>query len=176
MNIFALDDDPIYAAMYQCDKHVVKMTLETAQLLSTVHHIHATPDNPPPTGIYATTHINHPSTIWAAQTSGNYMWLFTHFAALADEYTYRYGKTHKSWATLKHKLWQPPRGINHAPRTPFAQAMPDECKHDDPITGYRTYYVAAKLPFLKYTRRPSPWWLDVFKSRAERTSHASHEL
>jgi hypothetical protein len=171
MNIFALDDDPIYAAMYQCDKHVVKMTLETAQLLSSVQHIHATPQHPAPAGIYATTHQHHPSTLWAAATSGNYWWLYTHFNALADEYAYRYGKTHKSWATLRHKLWQPPRGIKHAPRTPFAQAMPDEHKHADPVTAYRTYYVAAKADFLKYSRRPAPWWLEAFKSR-ERTPHA----
>jgi hypothetical protein len=170
MNIFALDVDPIYAAMYQCDKHVVKMTLETAQLLSSAHHIHATPDHPAPDGIYATTHANHPSTLWTAKTSGNYMWLFTHFAALADEYTHRYGKTHKSWLTLKHKLWQPPRNINHAPRTPFAQAMPDTCKHDDPVTAYRTYYVTAKTDFLTYTRRQKPWWLDVFKARATQSA------
>jgi hypothetical protein len=172
MNIFALDDDPIYAAMYQCDKHVVKMTLETAQLLSSAHHMIATPDFPAPSGIYATTHQHHPSTLWTAKTSGNYAWLYNHFAALAGEYTYRFGKTHKSWVTLKHKLWQPPRDINHAPRTPFAQAMPDEYKHSDPVTAYRTYYVADKADFLKYSRRPAPWWVDVYRARAERAKSA----
>ena len=169
MNIFALDENPIYAAMYQCDKHVVKMTLETAQLLSSVHHMIATPEHPAPSGIYATTHEHHPSTKWAAETSGNYMWLYVHFNALADEYTYRYGKTHKSWAKLRHQLWQPPRGINHAPRTSFAQAMPDEYKHDDPVTAYRTYYVADKADFLKYSRRPAPWWLEVHRLRVGQT-------
>ena len=37
MNIFYLDTRPKEAAMMHCDKHCVKMILETAQLLSTAH-------------------------------------------------------------------------------------------------------------------------------------------
>lgn len=160
MNIFALDDNPFAAAQAQCDKHVVKMTLETAQLLSTVHHTHATKAHPAPTGIYAPTHARHPSTLWTAETSGNYTWLFAHFMALADEYTHRFFKTHKSWGDLCQILCEPPRLITHAPRTAFAQAMPDQFKHSDPVTAYRAYYRTAKADLLSYTRRPAPAWLN----------------
>ena len=39
MNIFALSSDPIASAQMMVDRHVVKMILETAQLLSTAHRI-----------------------------------------------------------------------------------------------------------------------------------------
>ena len=32
MNIFVLDKDPIISAQMQCDKHIVKMPLESAQM------------------------------------------------------------------------------------------------------------------------------------------------
>ena len=40
MNIFVLHKNPIEAAKMACDKHVVKMILETAQMLCTVAHAH----------------------------------------------------------------------------------------------------------------------------------------
>lgn len=39
MNVFALDRDPYISASYHCDKHVVKMIVEYAQLLSTAHRV-----------------------------------------------------------------------------------------------------------------------------------------
>ena len=39
MNIFYLDRDPVIAAQMMCDKHVVKMILESAQMLSTAHRV-----------------------------------------------------------------------------------------------------------------------------------------
>ena len=39
MNVFVLDDDPVVAAQLQCDKHVVKMIVESAQMLSTIHRM-----------------------------------------------------------------------------------------------------------------------------------------
>ena len=41
MNIFYLDSDPVKAAQIQYNKHVVKMILESAQMLCTAHHHYA---------------------------------------------------------------------------------------------------------------------------------------
>jgi len=93
MNIFAIDSDPFKAVEYMVDKHVVKMVVETAQILSTAHHVLDNPINSP---LYKKTHVNHPSTVWARQSDSNYSWLYNHFIALLFEYTYRYGKIHKT--------------------------------------------------------------------------------
>lgn len=111
MNVFFLDECPIKAAQYQCDKHVVKMILETAQMLSTAHRVlDGKQLVSPKTGkplqqfdhplwheeLYKCAHINHPSTKWIRASAGNYSWAYQHFRALCNEYTYRYGKVHES--------------------------------------------------------------------------------
>ena len=93
MNIFYLDECPDKAARLQYNKHVVKMILESAQMLCTAHHIYGNDwqrDNVP----YKQAHLNHPSTMWTRLCRANYMWLYNHMIALGDEYTKRYGKTH----------------------------------------------------------------------------------
>jgi hypothetical protein len=94
MNIFYLDRDPIEAARLQCDRHVVKMILETAQLLSTAH-------NELDGGqiAYKSTHKNHPSAVWARASAENYYWLQRHLGALGHEYFRRYGRVHKTIQT-----------------------------------------------------------------------------
>ena len=96
MNIFVLHTDPEKAATMMCDKHVIKMVLETAQMLCTIAHGMGYDGAP-----YRSTHKNHPCTVWAAKTSSNWSWLLRHGFALCDEYTKRYGKNHKSimWET-----------------------------------------------------------------------------
>ena len=93
MNIFYLDSRPHVAAKDHCDKHVVKMILESAQMLCTAHR---ELDGDVPDVFYKSTHKNHPSTIWARSKAGNYRWLYDLFVSLCDEYTYRYGKVHLS--------------------------------------------------------------------------------
>ena len=93
MNIFYLHSDPVKAAQIQYNKHVVKMILESAQMLCTAHHVYGNAEqqlNVP----YKQAHLNHPSTIWTRQCRANYRWLFLHMIALGDEYTKRYNKTH----------------------------------------------------------------------------------
>jgi hypothetical protein len=150
MNIFVLDRDPILAAQYQHDKHVVKMVLETAQLLSTAR---------PFAGCYKPTHHNHPCTRWAAVSETNYSWLLLHGLALAKEYTHRYSKRHKSYDIIlaAHKAF-PVFNDDAEPGT-FAQAMPDQYKQLDPVAAYRAYYVAEKAKQSKWTNRPTPEWL-----------------
>lgn len=92
MNIFVSDYNPVKAAEYLDDKRVVKMIVESAQILSACLHIwHIDEPN-----IYKLTHKNHPCVQWAAYSIKHYSWLFDHFVALCDEYTTRYGKKHKT--------------------------------------------------------------------------------
>jgi hypothetical protein len=152
MNIFVLHDDPAIAASMSCDKHVVKMILETAQMLSTVAHSrgHRAP--------YKATHKNHPCTLWAGESKANWRWLIAHGLALCSEYTTRYDKVHKSQAAIE---WcrDNPVGPDHGVRTPFRLAMPDQYKCDDPVKAYRAYYHGEKSGFAKWAHSPTPtWW------------------
>lgn len=157
MNVFVLHRDPVKCARAHCDKHVVKMILETAQLLSTAHH-ELSPARVP-VGIYKSTHRNHPCAIWCRATSGNYQWLYELGVALCDEYTHRYGKVHKTAAVLA-VLRKLPRGIQHGARTRWPLAMPDECKvSTSAVRSYRQYYREAKARILSYTNRQPPRWL-----------------
>jgi len=155
MNIFVLDTCPTIAAQMQVDKHVVKMPLECAQMLSTVHRQYGSDD----VQLYKSTHKHHPCTLWAATSRANYAWLFDHFRALNDEYKYRYGNTHLSWLKLRDVLAEPPAQMRDDDPTPFAQAMPDEYKHDDAVVAYRAYYINEKANLITYTKRDQPTWL-----------------
>ena len=154
MNIFILDDTPKRCAQQHCDKHVVKMILETAQILSTAHVI--IDDNQ--IG-YKPTHINHPCTQWCCESRDNYDWLFELFEELCLEYKYRYGREHLSWIKYKNVLGEPPENIRWIGQTDFVQAMPDTYKNSDPIQAYRNYYVNEKSNLLQYTRRLTPEWI-----------------
>lgn len=150
MNVFYLDTDPVLAAQYQCDKHVVKMILETAQLLCSAK-ILAGQKAP-----YKLTHKNHPSAIWTRQAKGNYEWLLRHFQALCEEYTARYGRVHASQAHLSclKEIPNLPEGFTEPP-----QAMPDEYKRQNAVDAYRAYYhhKAETIQFTYKTRKPE--WL-----------------
>ncbi len=152
MNIFVLDKDPRQAAEDQCDRHVTKMVLESAQLLCS-----AFPQGEAP---YKRTHYNHPCSVWTRESAGNYLWLIEHGLALADEYRYRYGRTHKSeevirWCDLN---WSR-TSIPHDDRTPFVQAMPDQFRQHDTVEAYRAYYLGSKSRFAQWSKtRPAPYW------------------
>ena len=167
MNIFALDNDAFSAATMHCDKHVVKMVLETAQILSTVHYIYETEWAE---DMYKPTHKNHPSVKWAAECRGNYRWLYGLFRALSREYTIRYDKNHKSWLKLGEMVDKVPRSMPGVlwETTPFALAMPDVYKFvsSDPVECYRAYYFHEKAEMLKYTNREPPEWLTTMTKTA----------
>lgn len=156
MNIFYLHENPITAARYHCDKHVVKMILETAQLLSTAHHVLDGEDAPE--GIYKKTHVNHPSAVWVRQSKDNYLWALDLFIWLIDEYKYRYHKQHKT-SRLVSKLVQWPMNIPDTGFTPPPQCMPEVFKCDDAVEAYRNYYKGAKANFASWTNTAIPeWW------------------
>jgi hypothetical protein len=151
VNIFALSTDPLQAARWHCDAHVVKMTLETAQLLSTVHHLTGS------TAPYKPTHINHPCAVWARSSRANYIWLLTLGLELCQEYTARYGRTHATEKVLRYLFRVP--DLPDVGVTPFAQAMPDEHRGTDPVEAYRRYYRTKRGGRLGTWRRNQPdWW------------------
>ena len=156
MNIFILDTDHYKNAMAHCDKHVVKMIIEYAQLLSTAHNV--LDGIKSPEGIYKSTHINHPCAVWARKTDTNYIWLYQLFCALCNEYTHRYNKNHKT-QNLTRLLCNPPHNIEIGPKTPHPLCMPDTCKMEDSIESYRKYYNDEKRSFCTWKNREIPNWI-----------------
>lgn len=157
MNIFYLDDDPRNAAQYACDKHVVKMILETAQLLSTAHHVL---DNCAKEGLYKPTHQNHPSAVWVRQSHLHYEWLFEYWRHLHDEWAYRWrhSHVHKSWRTCASTLKRLPHRV---PIGGFQQpplCMPPQYHVPNAVSAYRDYYAWEKRHIATWTRRPIPKW------------------
>lgn len=151
MNIFFVNRDPIVSAQQLVDKHVVKMPLETAQLLCS-----AFPQGVAP---YRRTHYNHPSAIWTRQSKQNYIWLIKHGLALCEEYTHRYGKTHKSQAVI---LWCKDNlsslEFNSEDFNDPPACMPDECKTGDSVASYQNYYRTHKSYIYNWTNRIKPDW------------------
>lgn len=176
MNIFVLDKNPVIAAEYMCDKHIVKMILESCQLLSTAHRVldgqkverqtkngrrytyYKLEDATIDSYIYKSTMINHPCTIWTRQSTRNYDWLCKHTLALCAEYTKRYNKTHVSESLADWLFRHPPLGLKIEGLTPFAQAMPEQYKNLDAIKAYRDYYIFEKSRFAKWKLGNTPEW------------------
>ena len=155
MNIFYLHDDPQTCAMFHCDKHVVKMIIEYAQMLSTSHRLC---DSNPDDNLYKIAHKNHPSTIWTRSSKINYLWLHDLWKNLCREYTYRYEKIHITQRKLEHLLIKVPDQITHDQWTELPQCMPEEYKTNDPMSAYRMFYIYDKSRFAKWTTRPQPLW------------------
>ena len=157
MNIFILDHDIDKCAEYHVDKHIVKMPLESAQMLCTAHHHYGNGDNVP----YKKAHYNHPSTIWVRDNCENYAWLYRHMLALGEEYTKRYGKTHLTITKCKEPLSKAPPGMPWLGFTQPPQAMPDEYKNKCAVKAYRAYYNGEKSYFAKWTTRDTPEWFQI---------------
>lgn len=158
MNIFYLDECPVKSAVMQCDKHVVKMILESAQMLCTALH---------EKGIeapYKSTHKNHPCSIWARQSDLNYAWLYEHMVELANEYTRRYNKTHKTsnhFEFLKPNFLYTLKDLKDLPPPP--QCMPDEHKRESTVEAYRQYYIKEKSYMAKWKHHNQPEWFPLLE-------------
>lgn len=153
MNIFVLDTDPERCASYHCDQHVVKMILESVQLMCTALNKKGF-DTP-----YRSTHVNHPCVHWVERSWQNFQWLGELTRALNAEYRYRFDRCddHKSIAVLA--AIGDYRFEDHG-LTEFAQAMPDQYKvPGDAVRAYRQFYAGEKMHFARWTRRRVPHWL-----------------
>lgn len=160
MNIFVLDKDPQLAAQYHCDKHVVKMVLETAQIISTAlkgNKIYNA------LGLYKPTHANHPCVRWAMDNNNNLHWLLTFGVCLSKEYTHRYGKEHKS-AEIIFKVsrafmnlhWD----VGFTEPKSFVKCVPEKYRYLPAVEAYKKYYLEEKAKFAKYTNRKLPHFMD----------------
>jgi hypothetical protein len=154
MNIFILDNDVKKCAQYHVDKHVLKMVVETSQLLCGVHWVLG---NEAP---YKLSHKNHPCAIWARESLSNYVYLCELGLELCNEYTYRYGKRHKSLDVILWCIINRPN-IPDKGFTEPAKAMPDEYKVDDVVQSYRNYYMGAKSGFAVWKMRDIPHWYKI---------------
>ena len=182
MNLFILNNNPILAAQEQCDKHVVKMIVESAQMLSTVHRMldGCEIKRPSVSGktmakyfelpderenvLYRACHFNHPCTIWTRESMHNYRWHYLHFIGLCDEYTYRYDKIHSTDTKLRKALSKLPNNIPVKKMTPFKLAMGSnpECITEDAVESYRKFYHTKQERFkMDWTKRPIPAWFNA---------------
>jgi hypothetical protein len=165
MNIFVLDDDIRRCARYHADQHVVKMILESTQMLCTVLNQN---------GIqapYKSTHTKHPCTMWTGRSLANWKWLRRLALALNREFRYRYRKeTDHESALVAQSLPLPP--IPDLGLTAFAQAMPEQYRvHDNAIQAYRNFYVGEKARFASWTRRRTPrWFRDAIRVDSDASS------
>lgn len=184
MNIFVLSKNPVEAAQLQCNRHIVKMIVESAQMLSTAHRmldgvlttgpsnsgkriskkwIH--PDQKLEQILYKAVHIHHPCTVWTMQSNNNYTWHWIHFTALCDEYTYRYGKIHSTDTLLRDVLKQLPRNIpvGYLTKQPLAMKSNPECMNlNNVVESYRAFYQTKQARFkMIWTKRPIPDWFQV---------------
>lgn len=139
MNIFVLDIDPAIAAGMLCDAHVVKMTTESVQIMSTIARRVGVSAG------YKATHGRHPCVLWAGEARGNWTWLTQHARALCAEYERRYARTHGSVAAFhavdaEAVAYALPDG-----RTPFVLCMPEQYHGPDAVESYRRYYAGEKV-------------------------------
>jgi len=152
MNIFVVSTSPRVSARQLCDKHIVKMVLESTQILCSCYEPHM---NPP----YKPSHFNHPCPKWARSSRQNFNWLLTHALTLSEEYTKRYGKIHASAKVLEWILDNPPLHLPQIGLTKFVVCMPDACKRDKVTESYRQYYIQEKKDFAKWKLGDKPIWM-----------------
>jgi hypothetical protein len=162
MNIFFIHKCAFCAAKMQCDKHIVKMPLETCQIACTAHRYLDGDEYADKHNLYKIAHLNHPSTVWARSSKSHYEWLISHFEALLDEKLRRYPTKppHKSGELLE-ALRKIPDNIPDLGFTPPPQCMPDEYKHDDTVQAYRNYYCGAKahIATWKWPAKRPEWYV-----------------
>ena len=164
MNIFFLHKDPIVCAQYHCDKHCIKMILETSQLLSTAHRIIDGNIYADKHKLYQSTHKNHPCAKWVQSSSCNYEWAFELFRSLCFEYTQRYNKIHASERLIK-ALKKSPTNISTKPYSEPPQCMPSEYQNKntikpDSVAAYRNYYRKEKVAFARWRYSTTPTWFN----------------
>ena len=152
MNIFFLDQNIKRCAKYHCDQHVIKMILESTQILSTVLSLQGIKT------LYKPSHQKHPSVIWTCASLQNWLWLRELVFLLNDEYKYRYNSiiNHKSYDVAKQLKVPnlPEKGLLEHP-----QVMPEEYKVlNDPVTAYRNFYIFSKSKFATWRKRKKPYW------------------
>ena len=184
MNIFYLHENPIQNAKWHIDKHIVKMPIEYAQLLSTAHRLldgemylgktangrnikRWRLDDEREDILYKASHINHPSAIWVRESIENYYQMFKLYMATLAEFTNRYGKIHGA-SKPSVFLMRPPLNIPCVKRTEIPQCMPDYCKvKGNPIKAYCNYYINEKESFATWKNKEIPQWFKMTSAQSQ---------
>lgn len=189
MNIFVTNKNPHLAARDLDDRRLVKMVLETAQIICTAAVKKHPYDKNPSSVPYKPTHINHPCCLWANEKTSHLIWLVDYFVELSDEYTFRFNKVHKSYTTMQvigpikyvsntkpvHRLFL---GENIVFVNCAANATKGlNFKHiEDTVLAYRLYLIARWELELqsgyqpKFTKRDFPEW---YKREVEGVDYVS---
>ena len=184
MNIFYLHEDPIQNAKWHIDKHIVKMPIEYAQLMSTAHRLldgdmywDRTANNrrikrwrlndERENILYKASHINHPSAIWVRESKTNYFKMYQLYMATLAEFTNRYGKIHGA-SKPSIALMRAPNNIPLTKETEIPQAMPEYCKvKGNPIKAYRKYYINEKKRFATWKNKEIPQWFKMTSAQSQ---------
>ena len=184
MNIFYLHENPIQNAKWHIDKHIVKMPIEYAQLLSTAHRLldgemylgktangrnikRWRLDDEREDILYKASHINHPSALWVRESIENYYQMFKLYMATLAEFTNRYCKIHGA-SKPSVFLMRPPLNIPCVKRTEIPQCMPDYCKvKGNPIKAYRNYYINEKESFATWKNKEIPQWFKMTSAQSQ---------
>lgn len=158
MQMFILDYNIEKNTQYYCDKHIVKIPTEIAQMISTVYHLQ---NMNIPEYLYKPTHINHPCNKWIRENINNFLYAVKLGKALYNEYQYRYNKPEKH---ARNKLIfdytdKVLPSFSLGKLTPFALAIPDKYKTNDVVESYRHYYLREKSHLFKWTKREKPYWI-----------------
>lgn len=157
MNIFVTDRDPTIAAKNLCDKHIVKMCLESVQMISAAMIIKYDIAAP-----YKLTHKNHPCNVWLRESEDNFTWLVKHALEIGTEYIRRYEKLHLSHKKLIDVLPDISHIISDYRKVDnFVLAMPEKYKTNDPVESYRRYYIGDKSNFAKWKLGNIPDWFTL---------------
>lgn len=167
MNIFILSLDPAKIAEYMMDKHISKILLEAVQMLCTAKHVLDPQDAETNSRIYKIAHKNHPVSIWIRTSLANFMWTLDLVEDLHLEWQYRYdhpGEYHKSYLMAQFLKTCIPSAYKFEKEglTPFALAMPDIYKSDDPVESYRNYYMSQekqRIASWDKCRQPPEWYV-----------------
>ena len=156
MNIFFVNESSQLAAQDLCDKHVVKMVIESAQMLSAAHHInnpgaHYLPD------LYKCAFEHHPCTKWVRESNRHYAWLLSHTFSLLSEFTFRYHKVHSTQRLMRLLEHNP---CEHNGWVDPPQCMPDQYKDpNNTVRAYRNYYVYEKWYMMEWRYTDTPKWV-----------------
>lgn len=183
MNLFYLDHDLDRSAEYHIDKHVGKMQLEAAQLLTTAIWVDrylgyvpralngeelaiikkaagAEPAIEERTFTrYLPTHHNHPSNIWVRSSLEHFWWTVCYVNALNSESMYRGNKPHASCDVVN--ALPDLQCMKNTGFKPPTQAMPDKYKQNNTVEAYRNYYFGDKYDIASWKIRGEPiWWTE----------------
>lgn len=170
MNLFMTSLDPVQAAREHCNVHRIKMIVETAQMLCTAHRLIDGDERADKLGLYKSTHVNHPCSVFVRENSNHYSWTYRLLEALCVDYAAVSNKPHATTRLLSILKTQP-RGIRVCNEFKPVIAAPEEFKSMAEDYGvpfaYKEYmcrkfrdWMTREKPLKFHWSFDRPTWLD----------------